>query len=77
VLTLTNPQDEDKKVSKTSYYKLSTLLALIITLPGITVLLALRHYDVDIVYQVIVSSLVFFICIGLSFKISNQLVKWG
>jgi len=77
VLILTNPQDEEKKVSKTSYYKLSTLLAIIITIPGITVLLALRYYDVDIIYQVIVSSVVFFICIGLSFKISNQLVKLG
>jgi len=77
VLILTNPQDERKKVSKISYYKLSTLLAIIITIPGISVLLALRHYDVDIIYQVIVSSVVFFICLGLSFKISNQLVKLG
>ncbi|MCJ7637475.1 MAG: hypothetical protein MUO21_08310 [Nitrososphaeraceae archaeon] len=74
---MTNPQDEDKKVSKISYYKLSTLLAIIITIPGISVLLALRNYDVDIIYQVIVSSVVFFICLGLSFKISNQLVKLG
>ncbi len=77
MLILSNPRDEDKKVSKISYYKLSTLLAIIITIPGITVLLVLRHYDVDIIYQVIVSSVVFFICLGLSFKISNQLVKLG
>ena len=74
---MTNPQDKDKKVSKVSFYKLSTLLAIIITIPGIIVLFALRHYDVEIVYQVIVSSVVFFICIGLSFKISHHLVKLG
>ena len=74
---MTNPQDKDKKVSKVSFYKLSTLLAIIITIPGIIVLFALRHYDVDIVFQVIVSSVVFFICIGLSFKISHHLVKLG
>ena len=72
---MTNPQDKDKKVSKVSFYKLSTLLAIIITIPGIIILFTLRHYDVEIIYQVIVSSVVFFICIGLSFKISHQLVK--
>ena len=74
---MTNPQDKDKKVSKVSFYKLSTLLAIIITIPGIIILFTLRHYDVEIIYQVIVSSFVFFICIGLSFKISHHLVKLG
>ena len=73
---MSNPQDKDK-ISKLSFYKLSTLLAIIITIPGIVTLFALRHYDIEIVYQVIVSSVVFFICIGLSFKISHQLVKLG
>lgn len=72
---LTNSQNEDKKISKISYYKISTLLAIIITLPGIASLFILRHYNVDILYQVIVSSLIFFLCIGLSFKISKYLVK--
>lgn len=74
---LTNPQDKDKKVSKGSFYKLSTILALIITIPGIIILFTLRHFEVGIIYQVIVSSVVFFICIGLSFKISHHLVKLG
>ncbi|HEX6647571.1 MAG TPA: hypothetical protein VF047_10360 [Nitrososphaeraceae archaeon] len=72
---MSNPQDEDKKVSKISYYKMSTLLAIIITLPGIAVLFTLRHYNVDTIYQVIITSLVFFICLGFSFKISKYLVK--
>ncbi|HEU4481962.1 MAG TPA: hypothetical protein VFR65_02805 [Nitrososphaeraceae archaeon] len=72
---MTNPQDEDKKVSKISYYKMSTLLAIIITLPGIAVLFTLRHSNVDIIYQVIITSLVFLICLGFSFKISKYLVK--
>jgi hypothetical protein len=48
---------------------------LTISLPGIASLLILRHYNIDIIYQVIVSSLVFFISIGLSFNISKYLVK--
>jgi putative Mn2+ efflux pump MntP len=65
-----------KKVSTSSYYKFSTILAIIITIPGIIVLFVLRHFDVDIIYQVIFSSLAFFICIGLSFKISSKLTKF-
>jgi uncharacterized membrane protein YkgB len=72
-----SPYDKNKKkISTTSYYKFSTLLAIIITVPGIVVLFVLRHYDVDIIYQIIFSSLVFFICIGLSFKISSKLTNF-
>ena len=69
--------DENKKrVSTTSYYKFSTILAIIITIPGIIILFVLRYYDADILYQIIFSSLAFFICIGLSFKISSKLTKF-
>lgn len=67
--------ENKKKISTSSYYKFSTLLAIIITIPGIVVLFVLRHYDVDILYQIILSSLAFFICIGFSFKISSKLTK--
>jgi uncharacterized membrane protein len=70
-----SPDENKKKVSTSSYYKFSTLLAIIITIPGIVVLFVLRHYDVDILYQIILSSLAFFICIGFSFKISSKLTK--
>jgi len=70
-----SPDANKKKVSTSTYYKLSTLLALIITIPGIVVLFVLRHFDIDIIYQIIFSSLAFFICIGLSFKISSTLTK--
>ena len=72
---MTNSQNDDKKISTLSYYKISTLLALIITIPGIANLLILRHYNIDIIYQVIASSFVFLVSIGLSFKISKYLVK--
>ncbi len=68
--------DDHKKISTSSYYKFSTLLAIIITFPGVVVLFVLRHYDVDILYQIIFSSIAFFICIGLSFKISSKLTKF-
>ena len=71
-----SPDANKKKVSTSTYYKLSTLLALIITIPGIVVLFVLRHFDIDIIYQIIFSSLAFFICIGLSFKISSTLTKF-
>jgi len=72
---LTRPQNDDRKISKLSYYKISTLLAFIITMPGIASLFLLRQYNVDIIYQIIVSSLLFLIAIGLSFKISKTLMK--
>ena len=68
--------DDNKKISTSSYYKFSTLLAIIITFPGVVVLFVLRHYDIDILYQIIFSSIAFFICIGLSFKISSKLTKF-
>ena len=72
-----SPSDENKKkISTSSYYKFSTLLAVIITIPGIVILFVLRHYDIDILYQIIFSSLAFFLCIGLSFKISSKLTKF-
>lgn len=74
--TSSSPDANKKKVSTSTYYKLSTLLALIITIPGIVVLFVLRHFDIDIIYQIIFSSLAFFICIGLSFKISSTLTKF-
>ncbi|HET7642144.1 MAG TPA: hypothetical protein VFK40_01435 [Nitrososphaeraceae archaeon] len=70
------PKDNKKKVSTSSYYKFSTILAIIITIPGIIVLFVLRHYNIDIIYQIIFSSLAFFICIGFSFKISSKLTKY-
>jgi hypothetical protein len=75
-LSTSSPDANKKKVSTSTYYKLSTLLALIITIPGIVVLFVLRHFDIDIIYQIIFSSLAFFICIGLSFKISSKLTKF-
>ncbi|HJT86106.1 MAG TPA: hypothetical protein VJ697_16625 [Nitrososphaeraceae archaeon] len=71
-----SPKDNKKKVSTSSYYKFSTILAIIITIPGIIVLFVLRHYNIDIIYQIIFSSLAFFICIGFSFKISSKLTKY-
>jgi putative Mn2+ efflux pump MntP len=68
--------ENKKKISTSSYYKFSTLLAIIITFPGIVVLFVLRHLDIDILYQIIFSSIAFFICIGLSFKISSKLTKF-
>jgi putative Mn2+ efflux pump MntP len=73
---LPSSDQNKKKVSTSSYYKFSTILAIIITIPGIIVLFVLRYYDVDIIYQIIFSSLAFFICIGLSFKISSKLTKY-
>jgi len=70
------PKDEKKGVSTSSYYTFSTILAMLITIPGIIVLFVLRHYNVDIIYQIIFSSLAFFICIGFSFKISSKLTKY-
>ena len=68
--------ENKKKISTSSYYKFSTLLAVIITIPGIVILFVLRHYDIDILYQIIFSSLAFFLCIGLSFKISSKLTEF-
>ena len=68
--------DDNKNISTSSYYNFSTLLAIIITFPGVVVLFVLRHYDIDILYQIIFSSIAFFICIGLSFKISSKLTKF-
>ncbi|MGE0242434.1 MAG: hypothetical protein AB7P56_00750 [Nitrososphaeraceae archaeon] len=70
------PKNNKKKVSISSYYKFSTILAFIITIPGIIVLFVLRHYNIDTIYQIIFSSLAFFICIGFSFKISSKLTKY-
>src|SRR5688572_10122206 len=68
--------ENKKKISTSSYYKFSTLLAVIITIPGIVILFVLRHYDIDILYQIIFSSLAFFLCIGLSFQISSKLTEF-
>ena len=68
--------ENNKKISTSSYYKFSTLLAIFITFPGIVVLFILRYYDIDILYQIMFSSIAFFICIGFSFKISSKLTKF-
>jgi hypothetical protein len=62
-------------VSKSMYYTASTIVAMVMAIPGIVALLLVRTYTSDVASQVVISSIVFFVAMGFSFKISKKLAN--
>lgn len=76
VLSDSSGKNTDKyPVSKSTYYTASTIVAMVMAIPGIVALLLVRTYTSDVASQVIISSIVFFVAIGFSFKISKKLAN--
>ena len=76
VLSDSSGKNSDKyPVSKSTYYTASTIVAMVMAIPGIIALLLVRTYTNDVASQVVISSIVFFVAIGFSFKISKKLAN--
>lgn len=76
VLSDSSGKNTDKyPVSKSTYYTASTIVAMVMAIPGIVALLLVRTYTSDVASQVIISSIVFFVAMGFSFKISKKLAN--
>ena len=76
VLSDSSGKNSDKyPVSKSAYYTASTIVAMVMAIPGIIALLLVRTYTSDVASQVVISSIVFFVAIGFSFKISKKLAN--
>ena len=76
ILSDNSGKNSDKyPVSKSTYYTASTIVAMVMAIPGIIALLSVRSYTSDIATQVVISSIVFFVAMGFSFKISKKIAN--
>jgi hypothetical protein len=76
ILSDNSGKNSDKyPVSKSTYYTASTIVAMVMAIPGIIALLLVRTYTNDVASQVVISSIVFFVAMGFSFKISKKLAN--
>ncbi len=71
-------EDSDKNsdkyhVPRLTYYSASTIVAMVMAIPGIVTLLLIRNFTRDITIQIVVSSIVFFLGMGFSFKIAKKI----
>jgi thiamine transporter ThiT len=48
---------------------------MVMAIPGIIALLLVRTYTTDVTSQVVISSIVFFVAMGFSFKISKKIAN--
>ncbi len=60
-------------VPRLTYYTASTIVAMVMAIPGIIALLLVRSYTADITSQIVISSVVFFAGMGFSFKIAKKI----
>ena len=60
-------------VPRLTYYTASTIVAMVMAIPGIIALLLVRSYTTDITSQIVISSIVFFVGMGFSFKIAKKI----
>ena len=67
-------KNSDKySVPRLTYYTASTIVAMVMAIPGIIALLLVRSYTTDITSQIVISSVVFFAGMGFSFKIAKKI----
>ena len=62
-------------VPRSKYYTASTIVAMVMAIPGIIALLLVRSYTTDIASQIVISSIVFFVGMGFSFKIAKKIAN--
>jgi len=68
------PKDSNhKKISKKNIYTLGTILALIISIPGIVAFVVVWKASGNMFMALIVSIVVYFISMGFSVKISKKM----
>ena len=60
-------------VPRLTYYTASTIVAMVMAIPGIITLLLVRSYTTDITSQIVISSVIFFAGMGFSFKIAKKI----
>ncbi|HKG72249.1 MAG TPA: hypothetical protein VKA87_10130 [Nitrososphaeraceae archaeon] len=60
-------------VPRLTYYTASTVVAMVMAIPGVIALLLVRSYTTDITSQIVISSVVFFAGMGFSFKIAKKI----
>ncbi len=60
-------------VPRLTYYTASTIVAMVMAIPGVIALLLVRSYTTDITSQIVISSVVFFAGMGFSFKIAKKI----
>jgi hypothetical protein len=76
LLSDSSGKNSDKyPVSKSTYYTASTIIAMVMAIPGIIALLLVRTYTTDVAIQVVISSIVFFVGMGFSFKIAKKIAN--
>jgi hypothetical protein len=78
IYVLSHSSDENSdnyRTSKSAYYTASTIVAMVMAIPGIIALLLVRSYTTDVASQVIISSIVFFMGMGFSFKIAKKIAN--
>jgi hypothetical protein len=72
-----NPANNDSKkgnkIDRSTFYYLSTIVALVMTIPGVIALITMRFYTDNLILQLGVASFVFLISLIFSIKIAKLL----
>ncbi|MBA3749598.1 MAG: hypothetical protein H0X03_01635 [Nitrosopumilus sp.] len=68
-----NDPTKSNKIDKSTFYYTSTIVALVMTIPGVVTLVILRFYTDDLVLQLGITSFVFLISLILSIKVAKLL----
>ena len=68
-----NDSKKANKIDKSTFYYLSTIVALVMTIPGVITLVTMRFYTDSLILQLSITSLVFLISLIFSLKIAKLL----
>ncbi len=68
-----NDSKKGNKIDKSTFYFLSTLVALVMTIPGAITLITIRFYTDSLILQLSVTSFVILISLIFSIKIAKLL----
>lgn len=65
--------NDKSSLSHFDYYLISTIIAIILAVPGLTTLLILRNLKYSVEYQIVACSIMFFVSLAFSFKVAEYL----
>ena len=71
--SVNNGSKKGNKIDKSTFYYLSTIVALVMTIPGVITLITMRFYTDSLILQLSITSFVFLISLVFSVKIAKLL----
>jgi len=66
-------QKKSNKIDKSTFYYMSTIVALVMAIPGVVTLVITRFYTDNVLLQLVIASFIFLISFILSIKVAKLL----